>query len=183
MKKSFEHEVIDNFLPLHEYQIVKDTLTANKFPWFFNQNKSSDGELMGKEDVYNNQFIHLFYMNYSVNSPFFEPVIGPFIKIISPLSILKIKANLTTATDEVIKYGWHTDGQFDPVMAKDKYKNLKSKTAVYYLNTNNGKTIFKNGLEVDSIANRIVIFDSNAPHTGTSCSDSKYRCVINFNYV
>ena len=55
-------------------------------------------------------------------------------------------------------------------------------TAIYYLNTNNGFTKFENGDKVNSVANRIVIFDSNLKHTGTSCTDSYARLLINFNY-
>jgi hypothetical protein len=51
------------------------------------------------------------------------------------------------------------------------------------MNTNNGKTIFKNGKQINSIENRIVIFDSNLQHTGTSHTDTKRRVLINFNYI
>ena len=56
-------------------------------------------------------------------------------------------------------------------------------TAVYYINTNNGWTEFENGDKVESVANRIVIFDSNTMHTGTTCTDEKVRVLINFNYA
>ena len=55
-------------------------------------------------------------------------------------------------------------------------------TAIYYLNTNNGFTKFENGDKVNSVANRMVIFDSNLKHTGTSCTDAHARMLINFNY-
>ena len=51
------------------------------------------------------------------------------------------------------------------------------------MNTNNGKTIFKHGEEVNSVANRMVIFDSNLEHAATSHTDEKTRVVVNFNYV
>ena len=56
------------------------------------------------------------------------------------------------------------------------------KTGIFYVNTNNGKTIFKNGKEVESIKNRMVIFPSNIEHAGTSNTDTENRIVINFNW-
>ena len=56
-------------------------------------------------------------------------------------------------------------------------------TAILYINTNNGWTRFKKGARVKSIANRIVIFDSNLEHSGVTCTDEKRRVVMNFNYI
>ena len=50
------------------------------------------------------------------------------------------------------------------------------------MNTNDGFTEFKNGDIIESIANRMVIFDSSLEHTGTSCTNKKRRIVLNFNY-
>ena len=51
-----------------------------------------------------------------------------------------------------------------------------------YMNTNNGKTIFEDGEEVDSVENRMVIFPASRMHAGTTHTDAMYRCVINFNW-
>ena len=98
----------------------------------------------------------------------------PFIDRINAIRFIRVKANLTTMTNEIVKYGWHVDTKECP---------YKYRTAVYYVNSNNGKTIFKNGQEIDSVANRMVIFDGDLVHTGTSCTDEKVRCVINFNWI
>jgi hypothetical protein len=59
-----------------------------------------------------------------------------------------------------------------------------SKTAIFYLNTNDGYTIFeKDGEKIDSLENRMLIFDSSERHSGTNCTDQKYRAVINFNFI
>ena len=50
------------------------------------------------------------------------------------------------------------------------------------LNTCNGYTKFKKSGKVKSVANRMVIFDSNLEHQGVTCTDKKRRVVINFNY-
>ena len=60
--------------------------------------------------------------------------------------------------------------------------DFRGKTAIFYLNTNNGYTLFEDGTKIESVANRLLTFDANLPHTGTSCTDKQFRCVLNINY-
>ena len=76
-------------------------------------------------------------------------------------------------TNDIVEHGYHIDLPYP-----DGFK-----TAAFYLNTNDGYTKFSNGLKVESIRNRFVEFDGNTPHTGTTCTDSQFRAVINFNYI
>ena len=85
--------------------------------------------------------------------------------------------NLNTRTFFHRKTGFHND-QRHPREGHP----LHQKTAVFYINTNNGWTYIKNGGKVKSVANRIVIFDSNLEHTGVTCTDEKRRVIVNFNY-
>ena len=69
---------------------------------------------------------------------------------------------------------------------KKKWSRLAkiSKTAIFYINSNNGFTLFESdNQKVESIENRLVIFDSFERHSGTNCTDEKYRAVINFNFI
>ena len=50
------------------------------------------------------------------------------------------------------------------------------------MNTNNGKTIFKHGEEVNSVANRMVRFNGDTLHTGATQTDERFRFVLNINY-
>ena len=59
---------------------------------------------------------------------------------------------------------------------------FKCKTAILYINTNNGITIFETGEEIKSEENKIVMFPSNLKHTGTTHTDEKVRVVLNINY-
>ena len=56
------------------------------------------------------------------------------------------------------------------------------KTGIFYMNTNNGKTIFEDGEEIDSVENRMVIFPASKRHAGTTHTDTICRCLINFNW-
>ena len=75
--------------------------------------------------------------------------------------------------ENIIRHGFHVDVPTD----------YDSKTAILYLNTNNGYTEFENGQRVESVANRLVVFDSALKHTGTTCTDQKRRIVLNLNYI
>ena len=62
--------------------------------------------------------------------------------------------------------------------------NLGQTTAIYYLNSNNGSTVFKDsGDKVESVANRLIVFDGSIEHAGTSCTDDSRRVVLNINYI
>ena len=65
-------------------------------------------------------------------------------------------------------------------LSEEKQKQWK--TSIFYVNTNNGYTLFEDGTKVESVANRMLTFPTNMKHTGTSCTDSQTRIVINFNY-
>jgi hypothetical protein len=163
-------QIIDNFLKQDQFDALKNVITSPTIPWFQNQYLVKPDNSHQVDDIYNWQFTHTFYKNYSVSSEYF-PVLDSILVNLNPSAILRIKANLIPRTDKSVVYQYHTD-----------VSNFKGKTAVFYINSNNGYTLFKDGSRVESIENRIVIFDSTLEHTGTSCTDSRNRCVINFNY-
>jgi len=156
-------KVIDNFLPQEQFLIIKNEIMSVNFPWFYQDKK-----------VYENdhyfQFIHTFYKNYQVNSNYFS-LLKPIIDIINAKALVGIKANCNPKTENTEIYNFHVDEKFEGF------------TGLYYINTNNGYTLFKNKDKVESIENRFLIFKNELEHTGTSCTDQKARFVINFNYI
>ena len=52
---------------------------------------------------------------------------------------------------------------------------------MFSINTNDGGTILS-GNKIDSIENRVVLFDGNKPHSSSTCTNQKARFNINFNY-
>jgi hypothetical protein len=170
-KKKTPMQIIDNFLPESVFLSVQEMFLREDFPWFWNNSKSFVEE--GNADNFlcdilnNHQFIHTFYND---NSRLSNWNIEPILKLLNVRAIVRVKANLNVRTNNIVTYGFHIDNTFD------------CKTAIFYVNSNNGKTIFQNGEEVESIENRMVIFDSGLYHTGTSCTDQKRRIVLNINY-
>jgi len=158
-------KIIDNLVDDKSLKNLKDTLLGVEFPWYYNSTKSSidDGE--------NYQFTHIFFSEKKIKTSHWQLVL-PIIEKLEVKDLIRVKANLTPKKDTNYKYPMHTD------------TDLKGhKTSVFYLNTNNGGTIFQNGKKVISKANRLVEFDSHQNHAGVDCTDQKVRVVINFNYT
>ena len=157
-------EVIDNFLEEDVFNEIEKILMGDKFPWFFNDFKNDDN------DINNFQFTRTVVRgNGNIESKFIQ-YMKPFFDKLNIKKIFRIKINLTTRTEKLFNHLYHTDVSF------------QCTTSIFYINSNNGKTIFKNGEEVNSVANRMVIFNSNLEHAATSHTDEKTRVVINFNY-
>ena len=89
-------------------------------------------------------------------------------------SYFRIKANLYPAVEKVYTHGFHIDLPYPNVLS-----------AIYFVNSNNGYTYFKTDelMRVENIKNRLVIFPNGLLHSGTTCTDTKARVVINFNYI
>ncbi len=164
-----EPKIIDNFLPKEVFNKISETIFSNHFPWMFSDEVSSGTDVQDK-NVF--QFFHVFYGN----SPYcwvskYSEIIFPLVHALKTTALIRVKANLLTVTQNIKQHNFHRD-----------VSSINSKTAVYYVNTNNGKTRFESGFEVESVANRILIFNSNQLHAGTTCTDQSRRVVINVNF-
>lgn len=165
--KPDEIKVIDNFLDKKIFKDLQDTLlNKSEFPWFLNYNKVIDDGVT--------QFTHMFYYDFIPNSAYYNNLL-PFFKILQPNAIKRVKANLTIKETEVKPYGLHQD-------YNDDLSLNQMKTAIYFLNTTNGPSVFENNKKVNCVENRIVIFPTKVLHAGSTHTDSQVRGVINFNW-
>lgn len=157
----------DNFFnDIYIKGLVKELTTPN-FPWYLQHNVSveNDGHI---------QMTHNIYMNSGPQSHLWDLTI-PIVEKLNACSIIRMKVNLLFRTDKVIEHGWHIDITDAPKIAK---------SAVLYLNTNNGYTKFETGEKIESVENRIVIFPNNLKHTGaTNTCKTPYRLVLNVDYI
>lgn len=161
-------KIIDNFLNEESFKLLKNLmLNTSEFPWYYNSFVVSKED---QKDFF--QFTHCFYRNLEPKSGQIS-AIYEIVNKLKPAALIRIKANLIPRAHKIIEHGLHTD-------VSPPYKNFKA--AIYYLNTNNGYTKFEDGTKIDSVENRMVIFDGDINHTGTTCTDSNLRAVINFNY-
>jgi hypothetical protein len=157
-------KVINNCLNKEELVTIQNLMINNEFPWYITWGISNK-----KNKDY--QFTHNFHNGINIASNYFY-LIHPFIKILKPSSFIRIKANLLLKTNKIIKHGYHIDNKVE-----------KSKTAIFYVNNNNGFTQFENNEISKSEENKLIIFNTNKKHTGTTCTDALFRIVINFNYI
>jgi len=174
--KQMKVHIIDDFLPEEEFKQVSNFITGEVIPWYYGPVIKDNIEDVSSIDCSsddNYQFSHLFYID-DQPAPFIErihPLINSILEI-GCRSLVRVKANLTLKTNQIVEHGFHVDyDDFDG-----------GKTAIYYVNTNNGYTKFESGDTVDSLENRLVIFDGTTMHTGTTCTDKNARYVINFDF-
>jgi len=164
------YTVIDDYLPKNHANEISNVMLGAWFPWYYNNISVYED---GNDSINNYQLTHGFYDNGISNSNYCN-VLNPLTSKLNVKEIIRVKSNLNPHTNIRHVFDWHVD--FQEVITN-------AKTAIYYVNTNNGVTILDGGIEIQSVANRILIFDRNILHTGTTCTDSKVRCLINLNYL
>ena len=175
-------KIEDNFLDQKKFDEIQTLMMGGgedqqNLPWFF-ASAIDTPEEFHDENIDKFQFTHMFYFDFCPKSPFCERL-NPVIGVLNPISIFRIKAYLLTRAPNIIENEFHTDiGDLHPYPEKLKQWT----TAILYMNTNNGRTEFKDGTIIESVANRLAVFPSNLEHRGTTCTDEKTRVVINFNY-
>ena len=167
-------EVIDEFLDSSQFKSLYDFMMGDEIPWYFNSYVDyATGDYRFIDDPDNYQFVHNFYTIGKESHSYLLPTLAPIIEKINCKKLLRVKSNLNPRTSNHIKRNFHIDS--------DRTWN-KHKTSILYINTNNGWTEFEDGSKVNSVSNRMVIFDSPIKHAGITCTDEKSRVLINFNY-
>lgn len=164
-------KVYDNFLAKDDFESIQGLVMSHHFPWYY---YDSAVTYDSNKECRDYQLAHVLYYKDQVQSTYFN-AIAPLLNALDIFTLVKVKMNLNTYSGNIhFEHGYHTDYN-SPV---------KMKTAVYYLNTNNGYTKFKKENEkIYSYENRLVEFDSNELHTGSAPTDAKARFVINLNYI
>lgn len=158
--------VYKNFLNKEELNKLEVEMMGSRMPWYYNDEvvEEGDGHF---------QFTYTFVREGKLNCEDKAiNILNPFITKLKMKKIFRIKANLTLKTKKHIEHGFHVDYDL---------KNIK--TGIFYLNTCNGYTKFKNNKKIKSEKNKYVEFDCNTLHTSSTCTDKKRRVVINFNYT
>ena len=159
-------QIIDNFLEKDYFDEMSSFICGPMMDWYPNNMVVKEGDGCF-------QFTHQFYAE-SMPRTRWE-LVKPIMDKFNVFCILRVKANLVTKTLKPVVHGMHTDFAYD---TSHQYK-----TAIMYLNTNNGYTQFESGQKVECVANRIVIFDGNNKHASVTQTDTNFRYVINFNWL
>ncbi len=159
------HQAKNNFLEKKYFNTIKDFFFGEKCLWSYrpHQTKNDDGF-----------FGHDIFSNFQPTSPVFT-LLYPAIEQLGfkHEDIIQIRANLLLNKNKHYYSNFHIDCK----------SNQNFTTAIFYLNTCNGSTIFeKNNTEIKSEENKILLFDGNLRHQAKSQTDTFRRIVINFNF-
>jgi hypothetical protein len=161
------YKIIDNFLPENEFNIVKEFMLGPNIEWAYNSFIVDPASKL--PDYFGNyQFTHTFYAYSMLKSNKIE-ILDPILRRINPSAIVRIKANLQPRAETIFTHQYHLD-----------HNHFSGKVAIFYVNSNDGYTIFEDGTKIDSVENRLLMFDGDVLHTGTTCTNQKVRCLINF---
>ena len=156
-------KVVDNFLDKDYFNQIKNFILSEEFPWYYNDRISNKND---PKDFY--YFTHIFYIENSANSSGYD-MWKNFLKKIDCKALIRIKANMYNNVNKKRKNKLHIDYPYS------------HKGCLFYLNSNNGETYFKNKKVIPK-ENRVVFFDPSEPHSSSLCTDEKRRITINFNY-
>ena len=163
---AIENKIIDNFLSEDEYLKIRYMMLDDwrNFPWFYTPHVADEED----KNIY---FIHTFQeQKCDVESPYLHNL-HTILKKLNIDDLWRVKGNLYPNQNKFIEHNTHVDYD-EPHQA-----------AIYYINTNNGYTKFEDGTKVDSVANRLLLFDGSKKHASTNCTNDKIRVNINFNYI
>jgi hypothetical protein len=174
------YEVRDNFLSEVDFAKLEKVIMGPEFNWNYSYNVSDGGD--SENDIY---FMHSFYIGLTSKPKIdfhgnpIPPEKSTFYKFIEPIieklpdfqTLIRAKANLYVARKKLIHHKDHTDMEFS------------HKGAILYLNDNDGFTVLEDGTEIESKANRLLLFDPSKPHHSTSCTKDNRRVNININYL
>tara|TARA_R110000751_G_C13756252_1_gene478778 strand:- start:1149 stop:1655 length:507 start_codon:yes stop_codon:yes gene_type:complete len=156
------HQVIDDFLPQENFKLLKDLMLGKKIPWFYSPDDNSGDFLF--------YMTHSFYHSNTPTSPHFNTVYDNLIKFINIKSLIRVKGNMYPNQKIKKENGIHRDEEWE------------HKGAIFYINTNNGRTLLRNDVKINSVANRLLLFNPSLEHDSENCTDEKVRVNININY-
>ena len=157
-------EIKDNFLAKKDLTEL-DNLIGTSFPWYLQQEM-----VEGANDGC--WFSHIIYNEDVPGSDLYDPIIKMFKNYLNYVSLIRINTNLLLRQETPSISDFHTD-----------YSSEKITTAIFYLNTNNGATEFKDGDRIDSVRNRLIMFPTNTLHRAIGQTDVATRIVFNFNFI
>ena len=160
-----------------------ETVPSVPFPWYAIEGIIAEGIIDGKlrndDHCYN---MHMFYVGHRVQSNFY-PLLDPILNKIQLKALIRIKANSFSKTEKIIEHGYHRDyGEVKDNLWVSNPVWKQSLTSIFYVNTNNGYTKFKDGTIIESVGNRLLTFPTLMEHTSSTCTDNPTRVNINFNY-
>ena len=160
------HQVLDNYFPLDYFYSLRNKIINTGFQWQFatkvNHEQTNNNDSYFCQNIYQDHMPKTFLWD-DINYILSEYLHGE--------GILRAKVNLYIKTSKIIEHAKHVDYE------------IPHKGAIIYLNTCDGFTRLHDGTKIESVENRLLLFDSSKPHNSTSTTNALGRYNININYV
>ena len=162
-------EIIDDFLPQDELDEVKNLVMSDRFPYYIQNAVACETE---QKNSWNWYATHTLYVDDFPRSEFCHEICDRFIPRFSNYkSLVRAKVNFYPWTEVLKEHSPHVDETFDHT------------AAIFSLNTCDGFTRMEDGTKIDSVENRLLIFDGIRFHNSSSTTNAKGRYNINFNFL
>ena len=188
-------KIIDDFLTKSYHKEILDRMSGADFPWYYNSNISYQTEKLpiNKRALYEFGFSHTFWdyengQRENFYAWFIKAALCQMLDVLDCNTILRCRGDMTMYTNKIYEHAPHIDFNFTHF------------STIFYVNDSDGDTIFYNKkaksqtetnqfLDLKEIkrispkANRLVIFEGDTVHTGSSPNKHKNRIIINSNFL
>ena len=179
-------KVIDNFLSQRDFVELQQVVAGKYIPWAYNDDMAKTGDSF----YYFSNFSkssdrRLLERNFYLMAPVAEKLglkrdgQDPLVPVQNYPELYEVRSFLIPKTFFKRDMGF-TSTTLDP---KEGYE-----TGLYFINTNNGYTVIEkpgmqNKEKVKSVENRMVILSKNERVSHSTCTNTKRRLFMYFNYV
>ena len=167
-------QIFNNFLDQEAFLEVKKFIMSPRCQWrYVNYIAHKDG----RDNDNDGYFVHSFkdchpktFEDRYPESPHF-PLIAKILDKIKYQNILRIRSSLYPRRDVQKPDPFHIDYDFP------------HKVCIFYVNTNNGYTMFENGEKIPSVENQLATFDGSEKHCSVVQTDTSARYIVNINIL
>ena len=167
-------QIFNNFLDQEVFLEIKKFIMSPRCQWrYVNYIAHKDG----RDNDNDGYFVHSFkdchpqtFEDRYPESPHF-PLIAKILDKIKYQNILRIRSSLYPRRDVQKPDPFHIDYDFP------------HKVCIFYVNTNNGYTMFENGEKIPSVENQLATFDGSEKHCSVVQTDAPARYIVNINIL
>ena len=167
-------QIFNNFLEPEVFLEIKKFIMSPRCQWrYVNYIAHKDG----RDNDSDGYFVHSFkdchpktFEDRYPESPHF-PLIVKILDKIKYQNILRIRSSLYPRRDVQKPDPFHVD------------YNFPHKVCIFYVNTNNGYTMFENGEKIPSVENQLATFDGSEKHCSVVQTDTSARYIVNINIL
>ncbi len=170
-------EVIDNFLPLYDWDKFNLSLSSDKFPWYKTPAKIPQNPIQEKEyHAFTHNMIMQGKYRFEADIDYVDVLMKRLKEIkgiqVKGFEVIRAKANMFIQTEENLGLGLHYD-----IMDNDDYETL-----LFFVNENNGGVEFEDKTFIRQKENRAVIIYGRLKHQTITQTDARERYNVNINY-